>query len=253
MRWIGPVAAGLSVAACAVTPLTNKISVGQEPFVIVVGEAPDGNTDLFAASASGGSFFRFTYNRPVEDLPRLAPDGKRVAFIRRQTKEAVNSTELVVFDLTTAGETRLPLPEVAWNVERLGWSPDGTRLFVSAGRSFVTPAPPARMGLAPVSPDSAAAADTLTAEALGRPPYALVRRCPTGEACILAGTETTSLGGGVTEAIRWGPDSLAYVRNGQLTVRPLRGGHQRVPAWVDAPRNLRSPTFYPGSGERSAR
>src|SRR5258706_13631661 len=119
MRWIGPVAAGLSVAACVVTPLTNKISVGEERYVIVVGEAPDGNTDLFAAPASGGSFYRFTYNRPVEDLPRLAPDGKRVAFIRRQTKDDLRSTELVVFDLTTAGETSLAGPEGAWNGERL--------------------------------------------------------------------------------------------------------------------------------------
>jgi hypothetical protein len=252
MRRLVPLCAGL-FSGCAVTPLTNKIALGDEAYVIVIGEAPDGNTDLFAGSANGGSFYRFTYNRPVEDLARLAPDGKRVAFIRRQAKDDLKSTELVVFDLTTAGEASLALPEAAWRVERLGWSPDGSRLFVVAGLSYATPAPPARLRLAPVPPDSTAAVDTLTAEALGGPPYALVRRCPGDDVCIMAGTDTSSLGAGTTEAIRWGTDSVAYVRNGQLTVRPLRGGHPRTPTWTDAPRNLRSPTLYPGSGGRSIR
>jgi len=251
MRWSLPLCAGL-LSGCAVTPLTNKIALGEDAYVIVVGDAPDGNTDLFAGSANGGAFYRFTYNRPVEDRPRLAPDGKRVAFIRRQAKDDLKSTELVVFDLTTAGETSVPLPEAGWNVERLGWSPDGTRLFVKAGQSYETPAP-GRLRLAPVPPDSAAVVDSLTAEALGRPPYALVRRCPDGTVCIVAGTDTSSLGGGTTEAIRWGTDSVGYLRNGQLTVRPLRGGRQRTPTWTDAPRNLRNPTLYPGSAGRSIR
>ena len=38
---------------CSITPLTNKIRVGEEPFVIVVGEGRDGETDLFAAPAGG--------------------------------------------------------------------------------------------------------------------------------------------------------------------------------------------------------
>jgi len=252
MRRLGPLCAGL-LCGCAVTPLTNKIAIGEEAYVIVVGDAPDGNTDLFAASANGGAFFRFTYNRPVEALPRLSPDGKRVAFIRRQTNADRRSTELVVFDLKTVGETSLLLPEAAANVERLGWSPDGTQLFVQAGQSYATPAPPARMALAPVPADRAAAVDTLTAQALGAPPYALVRRCPGNDVCIVAGADTSSLGNGTTEAIRWGTDSVAYLTNGQLTVRPLRGGHQRTPSWTDPPRNLRNPTFYPGSGDRSIR
>ncbi len=250
---LGPAVAGLVASACAVTPLTNKIGVGEEPFVIVVGEAPDGNTDLFAGPGGGGGFFRFTYNRPVEDLPRIAPNGKAVAFIRRQAKDDLASTELVVFDLTTAGEESIALPAEARLVERLGWSRDGTRLFVKAGRAYATPAPPGRLGLVPVPAESTAVADTLTREALGEPAFALIEQCATGEICVKAGAEVTPLGKDVTDAIRWGPDSLAYISNGHLEVRPLRGGHQRTPAWIDSPRNLRRPTYYPGSAGHSAR
>ena len=42
------------LGGCSVTPLTNKISVGEEPFVLAIGEGPDGMTDLYAAPAHGG-------------------------------------------------------------------------------------------------------------------------------------------------------------------------------------------------------
>jgi hypothetical protein len=45
--------------ACAChDPLTNRIKIGDEAFVIGVGEGPDGQTDLYAAPAGGGAFTR---------------------------------------------------------------------------------------------------------------------------------------------------------------------------------------------------
>ena len=38
----------LALAGCGVTPLTNRINIGQEPFVIGVGEGSDGFSDLYA-------------------------------------------------------------------------------------------------------------------------------------------------------------------------------------------------------------
>ena len=49
------------LTACAVTPLSNRIRVGEEPFVIGVGEGSDAMTDLFAAPAGGGAFAVASY------------------------------------------------------------------------------------------------------------------------------------------------------------------------------------------------
>ena len=97
------------LTACSVTPLTNKIAVGEEAFVVAVGEGPDGMTDLFAAPAHGGAFVRLSFNRMVESTPRLSADGRRVVFLRRA--EAPGSpSEIVEMSLVTGGERRVTLP-----------------------------------------------------------------------------------------------------------------------------------------------
>ena len=91
-----------AAAACTVTPLTNKINIGEEAFVIGVGEGPDSLTDLFAAPAGNGAFARLTFNRTEEHLPRLSPDGLRVAYLRRAPGESQWS--LVILDLLSNAE-----------------------------------------------------------------------------------------------------------------------------------------------------
>jgi hypothetical protein len=249
---LGASLCGVTLFGCAVTPLTNKIAVGEDPFVIVVGEAPDGNTDLFAAPAGGGTFYRLTFNRPVERLPRIAPNGKAVAFVRSPDRGSAGAPELVVLDLTTMGEARGPVPE-GRTVERLGWSTDGTRIAAAAGGElFDTPAPPAKTALAPVPADRSATADSATRERLGEPVFGLILDCG-GEPCVVAGADTTRLGSGAADPIRWGPDSVAYRAGPRLEVRPLGGGRPRVPVWTDPPRELREPTHHPGAPRSAPR
>ena len=138
-------------AACA-TPLSNKIQPGEEPYIIVVGEAGDGSTDLFAAPAAGGTFQQLTFNRLVEASPRISPNGKSVAFVRRQDRGSPNA-ELVVLDLTTMAEATVPIAD-AGDQPRLAWSNDGAKLYLAGGRAYTTPTPPRRLDLQPVAADS---------------------------------------------------------------------------------------------------
>ena len=240
-----PLALGL-LGACTVTPLTNKVRPGDEAFVVVVGEGEDRETDLFAAPAAGGKFTRLSFNRLVEDLPELSPAGTAVAYVR--TRSAADSVphQVVVLDLLTNDERTANLPEAAPRPDRLGWARDGSVLYVWASGAYRVDLAAHPLTAVPVGAAELAQADSAAAELLGDPPQGAVKRCG-GWACIVAATgDTTSLGEGVGEAIRWGPDSVAYFKKGSLLVRPLTGGHTRQPLFHDLPANLRRPTYHPG-------
>ena len=238
----------LLLTSCAVTPLTNRIKIGEEAFVIVVGEGSDSQTDLYAAPAGGGTFTRLTYNRPEERLPRISPDGGMVAFLRPGTGVSGPPWSLVILNLLTNGESVLALPEAGGEPRRLGWSRDGSRVVVSAEGYFVTAAPPAAPAFISFPADSQALADSITGELLGTPPRGIVRECGTGGLCILAETgELTPLDTGARDAVRWGADSVGYLLPGGFEVRPLAGGRSRRAAWAGAPALLRQLTHHPGA------
>jgi hypothetical protein len=240
--------AGSLLTTCSVTPLTNKIAVGEDPFVIGVGEGPDGLTDLFAASAKGGGFVRLTFNRPEERSPRLSPEGSKVAYFRATGATTGARWSLVVLNLLTNAERSAPLPAESGVPERLGWSRDGRRVVVGAQGYFVSAAPPAPIRFSRVALDSAPAADSATAELLGDPPRARVEQCMVGGSCIrTASGELTALGSGSSGAIRWGADSVGYFRGSEFEVRPLAGGHSRRPEWSGAPLRLRDLTYHAGN------
>ena len=236
----------LGIASC-VTPLTNRIAVGEQPFVIGVGEGADSATDLFAAPAGGGSFVRLTFNRAVERLPSLAPEGLRVAYLRRAAEGKGPVWSLVVLDLVTSSERTAALPPAAGAAERLGWSRDGRRVIVraQAGGFWETAVPPGKLSLTP-APDSVQA-DSLTTVLLGEPSWARIAECG-GELCIRSATgEVTRLGPGVSGAIRWGADSVGYFEGSRFAVRPLGAGRLRQPAWSNAPARLRELTYHAGT------
>jgi hypothetical protein len=224
-----------------VTPISNRLKAGEEPIVVVVGEGADGNTDLFAAPAGGGPFHQLTFNRAVEDLPKLSPSGVLLAYVRRTP----DHSELVVFDLTTGGERTAP---IVGEARRLGWSPGGEAVVVATASG---PSVAALAGepfqLTPGDP----ATDSLTYERLGTPAFAAIRACRSGTGiCVLAATgEETALGADVTDGCRWGSRAVAYVRAGKIEVRPLGGGRVRQPTWSGGPANLRRPTHHPGEKE----
>ena len=233
----------LIATGCSVSPLTNKIRVGEEPFVIGVGEGSDGLTDLYAALAVGGSFYRLTFNRGEERLPELSAGGVQVAFIRRNT--TADPWSLVVLDLRNNREASTPLPRAIGDPTALGWSQDDGVVVVRGHGSLVTPAPPGALWLRSVALDSVRWADSLSSELAGTPPFARITACPDG-ACVVAGSDTTRLPG-VTGAIRWGPDSLGYFGSSGWEIRPLAGGRVRRPDWKGVPTRLRDLTYW---GER---
>jgi len=236
--WVAALASG-----CSVTPIMSKITPGEDPFVMVVGEGSDAATDLFVAPAAGGEFTRLTFTRPAEELPELAPEGRRVAFFRRYDD---GHLELVVLNLLTMGEIRVVPPSSLRHPIRLGWSPGGDSLAIadSTGLYLATPG----AGSAAITPASGARLDSLTWERLGQPEFASIRPCRASAGfCAVADTVETALGSRVRDPIRWGPDALGYVRDGRLEIRPLGGGSPDHPKWSSVPGNLRQPTHHPGS------
>jgi len=249
-RWWrkGPLTAWLVIGAgaCNITPLTNKIAVGEDPFVIGVGEGQDSVTDLFAAPAAGGNFVRLTFNRAEERRPRLGPDGTRVAYLRRPRESPLWS--LVILDLRSNAERSVPLPAAAGEPLELGWGEEGTTIVVHANSYLRTVAPPAALHLEPVKPESLAAAQSATRERLGPGDEGFVRPCG-AELCAVVGDSVTPLGPGLTGAVRWGTDSVGYWSAGSFEVRPLRGGRPRRPAWKALPARLRQLSYHGGAQE----
>jgi hypothetical protein len=232
------------LTSCAVTPLTNKIAVGEEAFVIAVAKGSDSMTDLFAAPAGGGDFVRLTFNRAEERGPRLAPEGTRVAYLRRPRDGG--PWTLVILDLLSNAEQSAALPVEAGMPEQLGWDADRSVVLRATGGYFRTAVPPAPLRLALVTPDAAARADSATRELLGPVGEGLVRPCATG-LCVVVGDSITPLGAGVSGAVRWGADSVGYFSSGTFEVRPLGGGYPRRPGWKARPSGLRELSYHPGA------
>lgn len=233
-------------AGCRVSPLTNRIAVGEVPYLVMVGEGPDGQTDLFAVESSGGEVVRFTFSRAAEFHPVLGPGGELVAFIRQS---AGNRPWLAVMNLLSSAEREVALPESMGTPTAVGWSRDGSRIFVaSAAGAWSTPAPPAVLELEPVAGTEAIAeADSALQVLLGEPAFATAFPCPEGAGiCSGTGSARTVIVPDGREPFRWGPDSVGYLQRGRLEVRPLGAGRARRLDLIRPPAGLRQPSFFPG-------
>lgn len=233
------------VWGCRVSPLINRVAAGEVPFLVMVGEGPDGQTDLFAVDASGGEVVRFTFSRDAESHPALDPSGVMVAFIR----DAADGTRwLAVMNLLSSAERETALPADLGTPARVGWNRDGTRLFVTgSGGRWSAPAPPARLQLDPVPDDGRAEADSSILVLLGDPAFASAFPCPDGAGiCVSADGAISVIVPDGRDPFRWGADSLGYLRGGRLEVRPLGPGRSRALDLVRAPSNPRQPTYSAG-------
>lgn len=249
-------AIALSLAACrGMSPLTNKIEVGAEPFVVMVGESQDVQTDLFAVSAGGGEVTRLTFTRGAESAPALDPSGSAVAFLRRRPGQPEGTAWLVVMNLVNSAEREAMVPVALGTARRIGWSRDGRTLYLRADSgSALTPAPPAAMTLQALDSSDArrAEADSALTILLGDPPMARVESCAldcisaaSGKQCVVSATgERQELGPTVRSPIRWGSDSLGYLEDDQLMVRPLAGGRPRRVMWVRSPKQVRELAYW---------
>jgi hypothetical protein len=226
----------------------NRIAVGEEPIVILVGEAADGSTDLFAVSPGGGPVHQVTFNRPVESHPALNPAGTVVAFFRQPVRGDSTTREVVVLNLVNAAERRLALPEGAGAPLRLAWDRSGERLVVGTDRGiWEMAAPPARPEPSQLDGSAAASADTLLSVSLGEPAFALAEPCEGGAICAMSPAgERQVLAARGTMPFRWGTDSLAWFDQDRIEVRPLGAGRSRQVMWSRPPANPRQATYAAG-------
>ncbi len=242
----------LLLASCAVTPLTNKIKVGEEAFVVAVGEGPDSMTDLYAAPAGGGAFWRLTFNRLQEALPRLSSEGTRLAFLRSSPVETTDpEPEVVVLDLLTGRERGIRIPRSGGSARAVAWLGDSVLVVRSDSglwrfRSAGDP------GLERVSDADSTAARSALEVILGDPPSVAVVACTGGGLCVRAPSgDISPLDSAGSGPVRWGGDSVGYFTSGGFEVRPLAGGHSRHPLWSGAPGRLRELTFFEGREPRA--
>ena len=221
----------LGTVACrgTLSPLSNKINAGQEPFFVFVADGEDGLGDLFAAKPEGGTPFQFTFSRVDEALPALAPGGTMVAFVRTRAPGDTTPGNLVVMNLVNGAERSVQL--AGNTVDALAWSADGATIYARRGEAiFTLPAPPAKGELTPVAPGDAAIADSAFRVLLGDPPLGEAVACAGGPGICahLASGEVQPLSATGTHPTRWPGDSVAYLEDGTWIVRPLGGGTERT-------------------------
>jgi hypothetical protein len=243
-------------SACrGVSPLGQRIPVGTAPFAIIAGEGTDRQTDLFALDAGGGEVVRLTFTRAREAAAALHPTGVVVAFLRREAGTGDSSAAvLVALNLLNSSERESPVPAGIGVARRVGWSPDGGKLYVLGDSGIaVSAAPPAPMALIEVDTSAAEwpAADSATAVLLGSPAFARLETCAKDcissaamPWCVVTESGLKTELGRVVSPFRWGRDSVAYFDGNELVVRPLGGGRSRVVAWSRAPGKPRDGSYW---------
>lgn len=243
----------LAVAGCQFSPLMNRIAVGEEPIVVLVGDAPDGSTDLFAASPGGGPVYQITFNRPVESHPVLAPSGTVVAFFRQPVQGDSTTRVVTVMNLLNASERELELPEGAGAPLQLAWRPSGTALLVRTSRGiWELQAPPAQPVPRRLVGEEMGRAALEVVVTLGSPAFAIVDRCQDGGICSfpLDGRAPQQISARGNDPLRWGADSVAWFDQDRLEVRPLGPGRSRHVMWTQVPPRPRQATYAPGPARR---
>ena len=206
------------VAACTLPPLRGRMEVGRDPYGVFVGEG-SGGADLHAFHGTTGAVVPLTFSPVAERAPALAPDGSAVVFLREPAS-------VWVMNLLSGAERELVLPRDAAPAEAAAWGPDARTVFVRAGRQtwrFSLPPGPAATEV------SSQGADSAFMVLLGSPAFASAVPCGADSLCAVNSDGATSLlADHVTAPARWGDDSVAWVRDGAIEVRPLGGGASRI-------------------------
>ncbi len=229
------------VLGCGLSPIDHRIKLGEEPFVVFVGEGNDHNTDLFTTTTSGGHVYQLTFTRVIEAAPALANGGTMVAFLRMRDTMPSTRRDLVIMNLENGAEKTVPLPASAGPARSMGWSAGDSVVYVRTDRGLWQANVPASGTAASTVP----ASDTLvasqaTAAWLGQPPFAEAIPCPTGICLIGPRHDTTALSATGHDPMRWGRDSVAWFEGSEIVVRSLGAGRARRVVLKDAPANPRA-------------
>jgi hypothetical protein len=232
------------LAGCSFSPLQKRIAVGEEPFVVFVGEGADGRTDIFAGLPAGGELSRITFTPIEESHPTLTPEGDMVAFIRYPSETALSTPRLVVMNLLNGAERELETLATAGGIEAMAWAPDRDGLLVRDSEStWWVPFPDGESRR--VDGAERASADSLLDVLLGEPRFARAAPCPGGAGVCVTGPsgEPARLSSTGRDPFRWGSDSVAWFEDDRLLVRPLGPGAVRTIAWTGMPTGLRQGSY----------
>ena len=165
---------------------------------------------------------RFTF--PAEWSPRLSPSGDVIAFLRSREQGDTARTRIWVMNLLNGSERELTLPDssgaptalASFHIEL-----SGTSRAVSA-QAFVV--------------------------LVGAPVFARVAACEaTNALCVYPDSgPPASIAEGATDPVRWGDDSLGYVLDGELVIRPVGPGRERLVRWRESLVNPRDLSVFTG-------
>lgn len=252
---IRPAAIALALVAAVgcrgtLSPLSNKLKLGEEAYVVLVADGEDGRGDLYASAPASGTPFQVTFTRVDERAPALSRDGALLAFLRSTTPSDTAASSVVILNLLNGAERRVAAPPGA---DALRWTADGSALLARTPAGILrTAVPPARLSFAPVPEAGRDAADSLFRTFLGDPPAGEAKPCASGAGlcALLTDGDTVRLSATGREPLAWGTDSVAYFEGAALVIQPLGGGKTRVIRW-ERLSNPRQPTWFPGT--RAAR
>ena len=244
-------AALLPACSGSLPPLRGEIVVGRDAYAVFVGGDALAGGDLYAVRLNGGPTLPITYSAVGEMRPALSEDGTMVAFLRGGSLRDSTPGSVWVMSLQTGAERELPLPRGAGAPERVGWARGGGSLVVAtASGLYRFGAPPGPSDPAPVPAAERAAAESSLAVLLGQPVFARVVPCAEpGALCVAGDTGAPGLlARGARDPLRWGPDSVAFFRGGELEIRPVGPGRARLLDWDNVPARPRQVTVFMGAG-----
>lgn len=241
---------GLMLTACGVLPpLRHKFEVGRDPYVILVADAPDGRGDLWAMSPEGSDMVQLTFSLPAEWSPRLSPSGDVIAFLRSREQSDTARTRIWLLNLLNGSEREVRLPDSSGAPLAIAWSEGGRALVVRTTRAMfrlnAPPSPPAPVELSGADLAAGARAMEVT---VGSPAFARVAPCDgTNALCVYPDSgPPDTIAAGASNPVRWGNDSLAYGMDGELVVRPVGPGRERLVRWRESLVNPRDLTVFTG-------
>jgi hypothetical protein len=234
-------------AACTLPPLRGRVEIGSDPYAVIVADG-SGGSDLFAIHGRTGETIALTFS-PVRELaPSLAPDGGAVAFLREPAGVDGGVRTAWVMNLLSGAERELESQATAGTPQRVAWAPDGSALYIETDRGTWRYGMPPGTAPQPLEAAHRAEADSAFMVLLGSPAFARAESCEAGEAvCVVSGQGTERLAADATSPARWGTDSVAFVRAGQIHVWPLGGGAPRRVETTPAHPVTGAISFFPGA------
>jgi hypothetical protein len=232
-------------------PLKNRVTPGEDAFVVFVADGQAGAGELWAGQGSGGNVYQVTYTLSDEDAPALAPSGGVLAYTRAPSATDSAARQIWFMNMVSGNEREVPrLPDGAVPLA-LAFSEDGTTLYVRTTRGLWSIAAPPAVS----APRRLAAADSLRADSaltpwLGEPPFARIGPCAVAAGFLCAfppGSAEAPLQEGGFDPVHWGADSVGFFVDDRLLVRAGGGGRIREVKWTRMPKSPRRPTFAPAA------